>query len=1042
MDARICRWLGGKQAALSFRFDDSHPTHVENAAPILNDYGFAGTFMVNPGRENHQNFRDAWEGSIIQQGHELANHTFIHRGAETDQEAEAEVGKTSEYIWRVQPDRGRLLAFARGGGTVWTQRKSIEYLLKRYPLFRCGNSMSCSEVYEHFSVDRFKERLDRTIEEGKWLQTHFHCIGPGYLNISVATFRQLLDYARDRGTEVWQAGMAEIYKYQEERDGSMLMAHADGDDTLALRLVCTTVAELYNQPLTLEVDLPPQVDKATVLDAAGKAVESRVEEGVVRFEVDAADADFTVRAEGLGSAYLAANGADVAAAGPHPYVFFSSDDVPALKEKAGRVMAAEMWARVKQEADRLIGPDAPEVPEGATTLEQARPASGRLPVLGLAYALTGDAAYAQRAAQEVEVILAADTWSHPQHNSEADLVSAEITCSLGVAYDWMHDALPEDLRARMREAMILRGLEPIEKATREGVWWTHWYRGNWGSVIYGQAGVAALSLLADEPRAADWVRRSWGKIWGYGQALGMDGSWGESVSYGCYAWSNATLFMDALHHVTGGRVDLFDNPRLRALPEWFIHMLVPDESGFVPFSNCGKGTAFRGQYLYRLAKAYGDGRAQWIGQRMAAGWGSQTAFGFLWCDPDLTPTAPTDLPTARIFDHTDWAVMRGRWEDAKATLFGFKGGQKDWDHYHHDMNHFVLYAHGKPLIVDLFYPHKIWGCETEAHNTILVNNRDQAGVVRVQGCRGNPDHRGVIGDLMETPWYVRLVGDASAAYEPDDVNSFVREVMFLRKAGEGDPPDYFVMFDDVDATGPMPMDWLLHTYGEMSVDGNRVTVVQDDAAADVTMVLPEALTCEVIVRDIEEAAGSQLPFEGAKNLTYVKLRPTQPTARGYFVSVISPRPASASPSAAVTAIQGPNTHGARIVSGRVEDVALFALDAPEMAADGVTAAGRSCLVRRVDGKVTGAVLHGGQKLTVDGATLYETDNCGHAVLTVRDDGIDAKLALFNNRSIWIYADRRPSRVLVDGADRAFDYEADAQRVRLDYGRMRDVQVIF
>ena len=36
---RICRWYGGKKAALSLRFDDSHPTHVTVAIPMLDEYG-------------------------------------------------------------------------------------------------------------------------------------------------------------------------------------------------------------------------------------------------------------------------------------------------------------------------------------------------------------------------------------------------------------------------------------------------------------------------------------------------------------------------------------------------------------------------------------------------------------------------------------------------------------------------------------------------------------------------------------------------------------------------------------------------------------------------------------------------------------------------------------------------------------------------------------------------------------------------------------------------------------------------------------------
>ena len=140
----------------------------------------------------------------------------------------------------------------------------------------------------------------------------------------------------------------------------------------------------------------------------------------------------------------------------------------------------------------------------------------------------------------------------------------------------------------------------------------------------------------------------------------------------------------------------------------------------------------------------------------------------------------------------------------------------------------MLYAHGQPLLVDLLYPHHIWGCRTEAHNTIMVNGKEQAGRVNIAGGRDDPDHRGVVAGPFPAPWsgpsstapawYARLVGDASLAYEAADLTSFVREVMYLRHRGAGAPPDYFVMFDDIVTPAPSRLDWLLHTYGDVRAE--------------------------------------------------------------------------------------------------------------------------------------------------------------------------------------------------------------------------------
>jgi hypothetical protein len=121
----ISRWHDGRTAALSVRFDDSHPTHLSKAIPILREYGFRGTFMINlgeqePGSRRRSNFADhrtEWE-SVAQRGeHEFANYSAHHRGAIGDKDTEAEIGQAAEAIWKLSPGKSKLTALNLGGGT-------------------------------------------------------------------------------------------------------------------------------------------------------------------------------------------------------------------------------------------------------------------------------------------------------------------------------------------------------------------------------------------------------------------------------------------------------------------------------------------------------------------------------------------------------------------------------------------------------------------------------------------------------------------------------------------------------------------------------------------------------------------------------------------------------------------------------------------------------------------------------------------------------------------------------------------------------------
>ena len=226
--ARVCRWYGGKRAALSLRFDDSHPTHIEVAVPLFNQHGLIGTFLVNPGNDSYQRHRAEWEGPVLQHGHELADRTWNHRGTKTDAEADQQIGETANLLRRLQPNQ-RQITFEPGGGTLWLQRKPFDSFVAKYHLCDINDTvpgehsiLSCTEAHSWFSVARFTKQLEDTIAAGGWFQPYFHQIqettpGPGGLPITPEHFRQCIDVAGAHRDEVWQAGMAAIHAYEQER---------------------------------------------------------------------------------------------------------------------------------------------------------------------------------------------------------------------------------------------------------------------------------------------------------------------------------------------------------------------------------------------------------------------------------------------------------------------------------------------------------------------------------------------------------------------------------------------------------------------------------------------------------------------------------------------------------------------------------------------------------------------------------------------------------------------------------------------------------
>lgn len=259
---RIAEWPGGKRAALSLRFDDSGPSHLDKVDPILREYGFRGTFMVNPGEDEPGSRRRSafqarladWKALAERGDHEFANHTAHHRGAANDEEMDVQIRLAAEVIWRLAPRQGKLTALNLGGGTSWTTTRTLRHYLETYHQFESSGSLGMDDVYGG-RVEAFRKHLESHLERGLWARVHYHGVGEGE-GASEANFRAALKIAKEHRDRFWIAGMAEIHRYQTARDGSRL-ALIEGDGKgLEFRVETTTNPALYDRPLEIEVHLP------------------------------------------------------------------------------------------------------------------------------------------------------------------------------------------------------------------------------------------------------------------------------------------------------------------------------------------------------------------------------------------------------------------------------------------------------------------------------------------------------------------------------------------------------------------------------------------------------------------------------------------------------------------------------------------------------------------------------------------------------------------------------------------------------------------
>ena len=290
------------------------------------------------------------------------------------------------------------------------------------------------------------------------------------------------------------------------------------------------------------------------------------------------------------------------------------------------------------------------------------------------------------------------------------------------------------------------------------------------------------------------------------------------------------------------------------------------------------GTVYRNPLANWLARQfyndrYGERIKLYSGNSLVA---ENLVLAFIFSDPTLTPQSPSEINVDLSYHAQDWegVFMRSNWEDgavAAAIKAGPPGGHTAYniarsnqnlgvligrgqeptefdltaDHMHADANGIYLYSNGAFLLPEMHgYLEKTpWGRYTSSHNTILVS--DDWGRMRgqIQGdaiggakfdykwAEGSeyfwdietPDSEVGILEHASTQSYDYSLGQATSAYWPElGLKRFHRHVLFVRD------PGYMLVVDDLDATSDKTYDWMGHSTGSVTQQGQWLKVEADN----------------------------------------------------------------------------------------------------------------------------------------------------------------------------------------------------------------------
>ncbi len=296
----IAKFKYDRPAAFTYTFDDGSRDQLEQGVPLLDRYGFKGSFylvVLNADRGTADRERkDKWLNweewkQIPAAGHEVGNHSLNHHQL-TKLTAERGKAEVNEPIEIIRKHLGVTVeTFCCPGNAINDEVRS--WILENHYAITEGRVSFGGPKFTTADANRY---LDQAIQQGRHTIAMIHGITPegkAYQPFNdLKTFEDHLAYAKSREQEIWIAPLREVAAYKLLRDHSQLRVQPLGDRRWQLEILPGPGACGLRSELTIRVDAPvAEVRQGDRLRPVVKTASGS------RFELDSAAGPATVTLE-------------------------------------------------------------------------------------------------------------------------------------------------------------------------------------------------------------------------------------------------------------------------------------------------------------------------------------------------------------------------------------------------------------------------------------------------------------------------------------------------------------------------------------------------------------------------------------------------------------------------------------------------------------------------------------------------------------------------------------------------------------------------
>jgi hypothetical protein len=373
---------------------------------------------------------------------------------------------------------------------------------------------------------------------------------------------------------------------------------------------------------------------------------------------------------------------------------------------------------------------------------------------------------------------------------------------------------------------------------------------NWNPWINSNCLACNLLMQSDPAKRAEMTHKVIRSLDRFMDGYTDDGGCDEGPSY--WGRAGASLFdnLELLHSATNGRIDFYSLPLVKEIGRYIYRVNIADD-WYVNFADASARVTIAGDLTYRYGKRIADDKMQMLGAHVAtsAGVNADSIGRFL---PALFNRAEIEKaaagqPLVRDAWFPGIQVMTARVKEGSADglYLAAQGGHNAESHNHNDVGNFIIYAAGKPAIIDVGVEtysaktfsskrYEIWTMQSAYHNLPTVN-----GVMQAPG--RNFEARNVSYKSDDAGAEIAL--DIAAAYPPDaEIETWHRTLRLDRRQNRVEIRDAYLLRKAggrIEWTLMTPCEVQLSSPGKLTLTGGFL------GSSGVTVTYPGALAVAV-----------------------------------------------------------------------------------------------------------------------------------------------------------------------------------------------------